>query len=211
MADAPPDRGPTKGERTRQALLEAAIVRFGRDGYRGTSVAEIARDAGLSGTAAYAYFPNKEALFIAAVDEDAAAVIEEGLTGLSDDTEVDEWRRTMIFILLAAVERHPLARRVLSGLEPEFTVRLLAIPALEQLRKESCERIRTQQMGGQVRDDIDARQIANGLVTIVLSLLMSLLQTGTDTATVLGPDVAAVVQAALGQPTGASEMEAEQL
>ncbi|MDP8955643.1 MAG: TetR/AcrR family transcriptional regulator, partial [Actinomycetota bacterium] len=77
MAETP-DRLATKGERTRQVLLEAAIARFGRDGYRRTSVAEIARDAHLSGTAAYAYFPNKEALFIAAVDEDAAAVIEEG-------------------------------------------------------------------------------------------------------------------------------------
>jgi AcrR family transcriptional regulator len=193
-------RTATKGERTRQAVLEAAIARFGRDGYRGTSVAEIARDARLSDTAAYAYFPNKEALFIAAVDEDAAAVIEEGLSSLTDDTDIDQWRRTLMFTLLSAVERHPLARRVLSGLEPDFTVRLLAIPALEQLRKESCERIRAQQLAGQVRGDIDAQRIANGLVAIVLSLLMSLLQTGTDPATLLGPDVAAVFEAALSFP-----------
>jgi AcrR family transcriptional regulator len=192
----------TKGERTRQALLEAAIARFARDGYRRTSVAEIARDAGLSGTAAYAYFPNKEALFVAAVDEDAAAVIEEGLSSMRDEIDVDHWRRTLMVTLLGAVERHAMARRVLSGLEPDFTVRLLAIPALEQLRKESCERIRAQQAAGTVRTDIDAAQIANGLVTIVLSLLMSLLQTGADPATLLGPDVAAVVEAALSPPTG---------
>src|SRR2546427_2292242 len=129
-----------KGERTRRALLEAAIARFGRDGYRGTSVAEVVRDARLSGTAVYAYFPNKEALFIAAVDEDAAAVIEEGLAELSDGSDVSQWRQTLIFTLIGAVQRHPLARRVLSGLEPEFTVRLLEIPALEQLRKESWGR-----------------------------------------------------------------------
>jgi AcrR family transcriptional regulator len=141
MAETP-DRMATKGERTRQAVLEAAIARFGRDGYRRTSVAEIARDARLSGTAAYAYFPNKEALFIAAVDEDAAAVIEEGLSTLTDDLDIDQWRQTLMFTLLDAVQRHPLARRVLSGLEPEFTVRLLGIPALEQLLKETTERIR---------------------------------------------------------------------
>jgi AcrR family transcriptional regulator len=190
----------TKGERTRQALLDAAIARFGRDGYRGTSVAEIARDARLSGTAAYVYFPNKEALFLAAVDEDAAAVVEEGLARLTDDLDLEHWRRTLIFTLLAAVDRHPLARRVLTGLEPEFTVRLLAIPALEQLRKEYADRIAAQQLAGQIRADIDPRQIANGLVTIVLSLLMSLLQTGTDPATLLGADVAAVVEAALSPP-----------
>src|SRR5207237_193066 len=80
MQEEQRDRVATKGERTRQALLEAAITRFARDGYRGASVAEIARDARLSGTAAYVYFPNKEALFIAAVDEDAAAAIEDGLS-----------------------------------------------------------------------------------------------------------------------------------
>ena len=34
---------------------------------------------------AYAYFPNKEALFLAAVDEDAAGVIHEGLATVLDD------------------------------------------------------------------------------------------------------------------------------
>src|SRR5437879_12290188 len=97
-----------KGARTRRAVLDAAVARFGRDGYRGTSVAEIARDARLSGTAVYAYFPNKEALFIAAVDEDAAGVIEEGLAELSDGSDVNQWRRTLIFTLIRAVQSHAL-------------------------------------------------------------------------------------------------------
>lgn len=197
-----PERRPLggKGERTRQALLAAAIARFGRDGFRGTAVADVARDARLSSTAAYAYFPNKEALFLAAVDEDAAAVIDEGLSSVVDHIDVDYWRRNLIFTLLAAVERHPLARRVLAGLEPEFTVRLLAIPALEQLRKASGDRIRDQQLAGEIRADIDAATMANGLITIVLSLVMSLVQLGTDPAMLLGPDVAAVVDAALTSP-----------
>ena len=35
-----------QGRPTRQALLDAAIVRFAREGYRGTSVADVCRDAG---------------------------------------------------------------------------------------------------------------------------------------------------------------------
>src|SRR5207249_10377867 len=102
---ATPQVPASKGARTRQALLDAAIARFGRDGYRGASVADIARDARLSGTAAYAYFPNKEALFVAAVDEDAAAVIEEALSTLTDadDIDLDKWRRELIFTLVGAV------------------------------------------------------------------------------------------------------------
>ena len=71
----------TKGERTRLRLLELAIERFGERGYRATSVSEIARAAGLTQAAAYAYFPSKEALFDAAVDADAAPLVEEAEGG----------------------------------------------------------------------------------------------------------------------------------
>src|SRR3954469_17592337 len=101
-----------KGEQTREAILRAAIVRFGRDGYRATSVADIARDAGVSGTAAYAYFPNKEALFLAAVDEDAASLISLGLGTLltTGQGQIDpDWRQHLFLTLVAAVEQHPLA------------------------------------------------------------------------------------------------------
>ena len=196
---APPPAG--KGERTRQALLAAAVARFGRDGYRRTSVADIARDARTSGTAAYAYFPGKEALFLAAVDEDAAGVIEEGVERVLDSRDLDPaWGETLVLTLLDAVERHPLARRVLAGLEPDFTVRLLGIPALEQLRKACGERFRNQQLDGRMRTDVDPQQMANGLVTIVMSLVMSLVQVGTGPAALLGPDVAAVLQAAISGP-----------
>src|SRR3954468_2332607 len=131
----------SKGQQTRQAILRAAIERFGREGYRATSVADIARDASIGGTVAYAYFPSKEALFIAAVDEDAAAVIHEGLTTILDDPTVEDWRQTLIFTLVAAVEHHPLARRLLAGLEPDVTERVLDIPALAELRKACADRL----------------------------------------------------------------------
>jgi AcrR family transcriptional regulator len=187
----------SKGEQTRKAILEAAIARFGREGYRATSVADIARDAGVGGTVAYAYFPSKEALFLAAVDHDAAGVIEEGLVHLLEDAAVDDWRQTLIFTLVAAVERHPLARRLLAGLEPEVTERVLEIPALTELRKACAERLRTEQAAGTVRADIDPVPLANGVVTIILSLLMSVVQLGQHAAVTYGPDVAAVFEAAL--------------
>src|SRR3954469_13901677 len=118
------ERG-TKGVQTRRAILEAAIVRFGRDGFRSTSVADIARDAGVGGTVAYAYFPSKEALFLAAIDEDAAAVIREGLFSVVGDPAIEDWRQTLVFTMAGAITGHPLARRVLAGLEPEVTERVL--------------------------------------------------------------------------------------
>lgn len=178
-------------------MLDAAIVRFGRDGFRSTSVADIARDAGVGGTVAYAYFPGKEALFLAALDEDAAAVIHEGLTAVMSDPDVQDWRQTLVFTLMDAVEHHPLARRVLGGLEPDVIDRVLEIPALTELRKACIERLRSEQVTGAVRPDIDPVVIGNGVIAIVLSLLMSVVQLGRHIAGPYATDVAAVFQAAL--------------
>ena len=186
-----------KGEQTRAAILAAAIARFGREGYRATSVADIARDAGVGGTVAYAYFPGKEALFLAAVDEDAAAVVSDGLSSVND-ADIVGWRQMLLVTLVESLERHPLARRLLAGLEPEVTDRVLEIPALTELRKACAERLRADQLAGAVRPDIDPVAIGNGIVAIVLSLLMSVVQLGSATAAPYAADVVAVFEAALG-------------
>jgi AcrR family transcriptional regulator len=187
----------TKGAQTRRAILDAAISRFGREGFRPTSIADIARDAGVGGTVAFAYFPNKEALFLAALDEDAAGVINEGVSGVLADPASHDWRQTLIFTLLGALDGHPLARRVLAGLEPDVTERVLEIPALSELRKACAERIRAEQATGTVRPDIDPVSIGNGLIAIMLSVLMSVVQVGANVALAYGRDVAAVLEAAL--------------
>lgn len=189
-----------KGAQTRRAVLQAAIDRFARDGYRSTSVAVIARDAGVGGTVPYAYFPNKEALFLAALDEDAAAVIQEGVAYIFTDQSSREWRGTLIFTLLDAVDRHPLAKRVLSGLEPHVTDRMIELPALEELRKAVAERLRTDQAAGVIRSDVDPVSFARGAVAIIISILLSVLQFGREGAVAYGADVLAVFEAALDPP-----------
>jgi AcrR family transcriptional regulator len=198
---------PGKGAQTRQAILAAAIARFGRDGYRSTSVADIARDASVGGTVAYAYFPNKEALFLAAVDEDAAGVIEEGLSSIFDEVNVADWRRLLIASLVGALEHHPLARRLLGGLEPEATVRVLEIPALEELRKALAERLRADQLVDRVRTDIDPTGTANAVVAIVLSMLMAVVQLGERAAEFYADDIAGFFEAAIERtPPGAGAL-----
>jgi len=187
-----------RGERTRRAVLDAAVERFGRDGYRATAVADVARDAGVGGTVPYAYFPSKEALFLAAVDDDAAAVIAEGTAHLAG--EPLRWRSTLLPALLGALDRHPLARRLLAGLEPEVTARVLEVPALAELRRTIAERLAAEQRAGTVRADVDPVTLGNGLVTIVLALLMAVTQLGPDVATRYADDVGALLDAALTRP-----------
>ncbi len=189
-----------KGAQTRRSVLRAAIERFGRDGYRATSVADIARDAGVGGSVPYAYFSGKEGLFLAALDEDAAAVIEAGLSGLLENRDPRQWRESLVFTLVEAVQLHPLARRVLSGLEPEVTDRMLDLPALAEMRKAVAERLSLGQLAGEIRTDIDPVVIANGSVVIIISLMMSVLQFGSEGAVAHGPDVLAVFEAAIERP-----------
>lgn len=189
-----------KGEQSRRAILDAAIARFGRDGFRATSVANIARDAGVSGTLAYAYFDNKEALFLAALDEDAAGVIRTGVSSVLADPGDESWRGTLIPALVGALDEHPLARRVLAGLEPHVTDRMVDLPALADLRSAVAQRLRSGQDAGTVRRDIDATAVAGGAVTIFISLLMSVLQFGDDRVSDYGPDVLAVFAAAIDPP-----------
>jgi AcrR family transcriptional regulator len=204
----PPDPGdagtvPSKGDRTRSGLLAAAVVRFAREGYRGTSVADVCRDAGLSTTASYPYFPNKEALFVAAVDEDVAGLIDDAVSLVAMAQDPDQWGRLMMRALVAHMDAHPLAGRILRGLEPEFTMRLLHIPALQELRKTVTELIRDQQMAGAVRRDIEPAQTASGMVVIVISLLMATLQTGANAAGYeqVAGDVESVLHAATRPPS----------
>jgi AcrR family transcriptional regulator len=191
----------TKGEQTRQAILAAAIARFGRDGFRETSVADVARDAGVGGTVTYAYFPNKEALFLAAVDEDAAGLFKEALMAALANPSDENWRRTVFFTLLTTLDTHPLARRLFAGLEPEFTARVLDIPALSEIRKLHAEQMRAEQIAGFLRLDIDPDRMANGFLIMQLSFLMSVVQVGTEVAVAYADDVTAVFEAALRQPT----------
>jgi len=195
-----PATGP-KGAQTRRAILDAAIARFGSQGFRATAVADIARDAGVGGTVAYAYFPNKQALFLAAIDEDAAGVITEGLWQVTGDMGIPGWRQLLLTSLVEAVQRHPLARRVLAGMEPDVTDRVLEIPALAELRRACADRLRQEQLTGTVRPDIDPGVIGNGLVTLTLSLLMSVVQLGVGVAAAYADDVVAVLEASLAPQT----------
>ncbi len=190
----------TKGQRTRQAILAAAIDRFGRDGFKSTSIADIARDAGVGGSVAYSYFANKEALFIQALEDDATALIGEGLAQLISQPDVNSWRDDLIGTLVTSLRSHPLVKRVLAGYEPEVTDRVIELPALARLREVVSERVRSDQAAGIVRPDIDPVKIGSGATTIIITMVMAIIQFGLNAVELYRDDVWAVFDAALDPP-----------
>jgi AcrR family transcriptional regulator len=53
---------------TRQHLIDAAIRRFYRDGFRGVGIDQVLKDVGISKTAFYKHFESKEDLMLAALE-----------------------------------------------------------------------------------------------------------------------------------------------
>ena len=160
-----------KGERTRAALVRAAIGRFASEGFNRVSLTDIARDVGVSPTAVYRYFPDKEALFEAAVDADAEALVAVARDELTRDVggSLLELLRRLAAGLVTAAHAHPLVARVLSGADIMTPARILALPTRAVFRAEPAELLEFGQSVGAVRADLDAAEAALGLETVVLN------------------------------------------
>jgi AcrR family transcriptional regulator len=183
--DAPPcapAEPPTKGERTRQRLLELAIERFGERGYRATSVSEIARAAGLTQAAAYAYFESKRALFVAALDADTTALLVQAGAKVDarDGLRITDKPLTYFLELRAAVDDHALVRRVLAGQESEINAfpEVMDLPAVSAIGEEMVAELAEGQARGEVRTDIDAHAIGAGIEGLLMTMLVTSVQLG---------------------------------
>lgn len=177
----------SKGERTRRRLLDLAIERFGERGYRATSVSEITRAAGLTQAASYAYFDNKEALFRAAVDDDAQSLIRSAMAEV-EATPAGQLVPALLVHLADGLDDHPLVKRVLAGQEPDAMEQLVDLPALAHAIDHIAERLTQGQRDGEVRSDVDPVAIATGAGAICLALLTSMTQGagGSRDQTILG-------------------------
>lgn len=63
-----PATGPTKGERTRARILDAAELQFAARGFEAASLRDIAREAGIRQPGLYNHFASKQELYAAVLD-----------------------------------------------------------------------------------------------------------------------------------------------
>jgi AcrR family transcriptional regulator len=122
---------------TRRELLDAAQRRFFRDGYHGTTLADIADEAGYTKGAVYSTFKSKGGLFLALFDEVVDRRVD-GIRELFAPLDGDEAK-------LNALAQRPVeddnARFVL--LTIEFWVHAAREPALLEAFSASYRRLRT--------------------------------------------------------------------
>ena len=87
---------PRRSERTRDAILRAARIRFADTGYNGTTIRAVAADAGIDPSMVMRYFGSKDGLFAAATHFDLAlpeldAVPREQLGAAAVDHFLHRW------------------------------------------------------------------------------------------------------------------------
>jgi AcrR family transcriptional regulator len=195
-------RALTKGERTRERLLRAAIDRFGAHGYRATSVSQLSRDAGLTPAAAYAYFDDKETFWQAAVRADLDALRTDVLAQVahSERPIVDS-----MFAVIKGLQQHGLARRVMVEGSPQDLRLVLAHPLFASTTRLIELGLEARQDAGILPRHASAEQLALGMETIIFSLVLSVVRAGMDGAGERIDAVVALLQSAAGGPATEAE------
>src|SRR6266536_1347264 len=88
-------------------IMSAAVACFARQGYYGTTMEEIAAEAGIAKGAAYVYFPSKEAIFLALYDTWVCTVREEMLAALATLTPTERASaRLLLRTIVEVTGRH---------------------------------------------------------------------------------------------------------
>lgn len=95
-----------KKQRTRQAIADAALRLFAERGYEETTIADIATAADVSPRTFFSYFPSKEDVVFAEVDDRLAEVRDGMARRPPDETPLESMRRIVLEMIeaIAAAE-----------------------------------------------------------------------------------------------------------
>jgi TetR/AcrR family transcriptional regulator len=148
-------------ERSRQALLDAALDEFSERGYAGARVADIARRAGVNKQLINYYFGSKEGLYL--------AVQQAWLDREADFAPPDLPLPEMVVRYLADAVRDPRALRLLlwRGLADD------SAPGGDRSRQPDLNQVRARQATGEVAEDLDpAAVLLAGMGMIAAPLAM---------------------------------------
>ncbi|MEA1890555.1 MAG: TetR/AcrR family transcriptional regulator [Pseudomonadota bacterium] len=156
---------PSVAMNTAQIILNKAIPLFASSGYAGVSMRDIANEVGISGAALYHHYPDKQSLYVAAMEHaftDKAAGIASALD--SNGTAIDRLGRFITsFTELMANDPHfraLLQRELLDG--DEERLKLLASQVFEKPFEAMT------QLAKELAPDCDAHMLAVSMAGLVL-------------------------------------------
>ncbi len=153
---------------TRRDILDAATALFRAQGYTETNLGDIAAFVGIGRTTLYEYFPDKESILIAVVEDIMPSVTDDLLAGLPEELSHRERLSELIVRGLTYVSSDEnlgsLIMRELPRLSADAQRRIASLHAA--LSDEVTEICRAGIAAGEFRpfDPIDAGNIVSGLM-----------------------------------------------
>lgn len=186
MSEAPSVRNRKPPGVRREQILAVATEMFGKSGFRGVSLADIAAQVGISQPGLIHHFPSKEELLIATLerrDAESSRVIEEAFR---DSSAVDA---------LLSLCRHNMANpssarlyavESAESLEADHPAHEFFLRRYARVRGTVAERVRRDQKLGLVQADVDPAAFATGVIALMDGLQVQwLLDPTFDMAAVL--------------------------
>jgi TetR/AcrR family transcriptional regulator len=200
----------TGGEQRRTTIVEEAIRAFGREGYQGASLDQIAQAVGIRKQTLLYYFPTKDDLLEACLAAAGKRVAEEIAVALEGPAEPGERAERVIRSVYALAEQwpeFPMFIREAGRLGPNAFERFAG--ALDPLRERAVEFLQAGMDAGQIRKQDPALL----LFTLYTAVIGSLTEASVLSAFVGADDarsslkrredeVVAFVRAALRPPEG---------
>ncbi len=186
-----------RGQRTRQALLDAAEKVFGELGYPSAGIVEITQQASVALGTFYLYFPDKRAIFrdlVRTLNQRLRAAIQERVATMDDRIEVEIAGFERFFEF---VRQHRNLYRVV--LQAETVDEEIYRWHYETLARGYVRGLRAAQAKGQVRADLDVETLAYALMGMAEALGMrSVLWEGRLPSAAARRSIRSFLQGALG-------------
>lgn len=159
------------GAERRTTLVEEAIRQFGRDGYKGASLDNIATAVGIRKQTLLYYFPSKEALLEACLAAAGARLGTE--IGAAIEGKVSVWDRAeavihAVFALAAEAPEFPMFVREAGRLGPEALDNFAGV--LDPLRGRAIDFLQTGMDAGEIRKQDPAMLLFTLYTAVVGSL-----------------------------------------
>jgi AcrR family transcriptional regulator len=162
-AKTPATRATDRGEKSRRAILDAALPVFRAHGYAAASLNQIIDASGLTKGGFYFHFPSKQALALAVLEDHQRRALEE----VHRDIGTHERAVDRLFATPRVIARHtesgegPAAMRKLTEeLARDPDLRDEVCGSIQMWIDDAAEKFRAAQAEGSVRDDIDAATFA---------------------------------------------------
>jgi AcrR family transcriptional regulator len=171
-----PIPGRLPADKRRAHILRQAAELFGTRGFKGTTTRDVALRVGITEAALYRYFPSKEAMYAAILDQRASApeLLEpfQPLIEAGDDRGV---LTELALALLRAVVADPSLLRLLlySGLEGHELARPFHEGRIRRMRETLASYIERRRREGAFRADLDPLAAARAFIGMVLYHLIA--------------------------------------